>query len=174
MNTDPIQEAGRRAPVGSAFHLLPTADALDALYGIFFSLGWWCTKTIIASQPSLLGSLLIGMLPLARSAAQTAARRVDWRARATGSRKAPSGRAAGHAELVPGLLALRYLAFSLPAFAACLLGGYFGLQAISIGYGLATASLALTTACPKGQGAPAGAGTRSPARIPCACARLHA
>jgi len=60
----------------------------------------------------------------------------------------PLAQAHERAALMAGFFAASYLAFSLPAIAAGLLTHHFGLQATAIGYGLATALLALTVFVP--------------------------
>lgn len=52
------------------------------------------------------------------------------------------------AALMAGFFAASYLAFSLPAVVAGLLTNQFGLHATALGYGLATALLALTAFLP--------------------------
>lgn len=58
------------------------------------------------------------------------------------------------AGMMAGFFAASYLAFSVPAIAAGLLTGHFGLHATAIGYGLTAALLALTATIPQRKALP--------------------
>ena len=79
MNTASIQEPAPPATVEPVRPLALRADALSMLSGIYFSLGFWLSTSVVSSQSSLLGSLLMAALPLARSCSRAVARRMRRR-----------------------------------------------------------------------------------------------